>query len=1209
MVYEAFDREQGGRVALKVLDVRGAEALLRFKNEYRVMHDLRHPNLVALDALIEHEGTWFFTMELVDGVDFLTWVGLPELAMLAPTTVNLRDQKDSDLFRPALPLRSAPPTLDDHRLRAALAQLACGLEVIHASGKVHRDIKPSNVLVTPTGRVVILDFGLVLDVERSDRVTDVDEIVGTTEYMAPEQAGSAAISAAADWYSVGVILFQALTGHLPFSGARFDVLVDKRSRDAAPVGVLAPGAPRDLEALCRQLLHRDPGVRPRAEGVLAQLGVARSVAPAAVHAGSSSTFVGRQGELAALRTAFDDVRRGSGVTLFVQGESGIGKSALVRHFLDDLESADSSIVILSGRCYEQEQLPYKAFDGIVDALSWYLSHIDSVVAARLLPDDAALLARVFPVLRRVPAMSGVEEPRNKVHNPQELRTRAFAALRQILSRLAKRRPLVLFVDDFQWAEADSLALLVDVMHPPDPPPLFLMATLRDTTLTMVPEGLADVRHLRLPRLAPDEARELVSLLWPAACGNAATAEEITAESAGHPLFIQELVRHALARGEQTTGPLRLDEALRTRIARLDPETRTILEVVTIAGAPLPQRIVAEAIGLPSPSFTRRLAQLQDEHLVRDGGARASDSIEPYHDRVREAVVGHLSAEVRAEHHARLAAAWERAGASARDPLALVRHLAGAGQRDRAAHQARRAAQIADEALAFEQAAELYRIALRLGSYDEAEYCRLQIRLGDTLANAGRSAEAAELYLSAARGVDPGTRLECQRRAAEQFLISGHIERGLAALEAVLAQLGVSLHATPARALLSMLWQRLRLRLRGVRWKPKYATELPQRELTRLDVYRTVSLGLGMVDTIRGADFQARGLLLALRTGERRHVGRSLAFEATYLASQGRKSLARAYRLLEQAERIAKESSDPHLIAWVSAAGGVLRYFEGKFSAAETRLALAERLLLSTAGTTRDVNTLRIFRLFALRAIGAARELRRWLDDYVRDASRRGDRYAETTLSRSSNVVWLMEGSPDRARDDLERTSWTPPHGGFHLQHWYELRARCEIALYEGRLGETLSRAELGFAALKRSLLTRVQTVRAETHWLRARLTIAMDGPGDAGRIRAVARAARRLDRERMPFISVWSLLLQAALACRAGQSDRAETLLGDTVDLAAEHDMPLCAAVARRRRGELVGGDAGVRLVAQGDESMRALGIHDPTRMVELIAPGFTHRV
>jgi eukaryotic-like serine/threonine-protein kinase len=139
-VYEVLDREHDARLAAKVMRRLDAHVLYRFKREFRIVQELAHPNLAALGELHELGGLWFFTMELVDGVDFLH---------------HVRD-----------------PAFDEVRLRAALRQLCEALAFLHAHGKVHRDVKPTNVLVTPAGRVVLLDFGLSpMPIPASSRAT------------------------------------------------------------------------------------------------------------------------------------------------------------------------------------------------------------------------------------------------------------------------------------------------------------------------------------------------------------------------------------------------------------------------------------------------------------------------------------------------------------------------------------------------------------------------------------------------------------------------------------------------------------------------------------------------------------------------------------------------------------------------------------------------------------------------------------------------------------------------------------------------------------------------------------------------------------------------------------------------------------------------------------------------------------------------------
>ena len=260
----------------------GAVALLRFKHEFRTLLDVVHPNLVTLYELICDGQNWFLTMELLDGVDFLRYVrdDTPVNPLAAtPGSAPGRSASDegtegeltvgaagSDLETTALappereggpdpiprgPVSSGPTAPQGGpmspgrlaRLRAALGQLAEGIGGLHAAGKLHRDIKPSNVIVTRGGRVVLLDFGLAAEQDEEGQHRSTEEhLVGTAAYMAPEQAAGLPVSAASDWYSVGVMLFEALTGRLPFLGGVLEMLMDKQRFE--PPAPIAAGAGR-----------------------------------------------------------------------------------------------------------------------------------------------------------------------------------------------------------------------------------------------------------------------------------------------------------------------------------------------------------------------------------------------------------------------------------------------------------------------------------------------------------------------------------------------------------------------------------------------------------------------------------------------------------------------------------------------------------------------------------------------------------------------------------------------------------------------------------------------------------------------------------------------------------------------------------------------------------------------------------------------------
>ncbi|MGV3620644.1 MAG: serine/threonine-protein kinase PknK, partial [Archangium sp.] len=450
VVYEAIDRERDGRrVALKVLQRQDPDSLSRLKREFRALADVRHPNLAALYELSVDGDVWFFSLELIDGVDFMSWVRPhQQVSRDAPTAelgVTVRSPGASDEFEAS-------------RLESAFRQLVAGVAFLHSQGRLHRDLKPSNVLVTKEGRVVILDFGLVLELEGAPE-SDDGSIVGTAAYMAPEQAGSGVIGAAADWYAVGVMLFQALTGRVPFDGIGVQVLLDKQRRPSPSPRDFVPTLPPELDALCAGLLRRETAERFGAPELQRRFGGETRSTPR-LEAG----FVGRDAELDVLRESLKESRAGAPVVVTLTGVSGVGKSALVRRFVTEVDG-----VVLQGRCYERESVPYKALDSVIDALVRHLSTLSSEKVDALLPRDAAALVRMFPVLGKVRAFR--DAPLRDVKEATELRRRAVHALRELLGRIGDRSPLVVVIDDAQWGDADSAQVLQELIHGSDAPPV------------------------------------------------------------------------------------------------------------------------------------------------------------------------------------------------------------------------------------------------------------------------------------------------------------------------------------------------------------------------------------------------------------------------------------------------------------------------------------------------------------------------------------------------------------------------------------------------------------------------------------------------------------------------------------------------------------------------------------------------------------------
>ncbi|MEO6324715.1 MAG: protein kinase [Thermoanaerobaculia bacterium] len=1239
VVYQAFDRERNTVVALKTLLRADPAAIYRFKQEFRALADVVHPNLVALYELMSDGEQWFFTLELVDGVDFVTSVrgpseadpGRPGATLITPRAGNSAPWSGDDSGRaPATP--SEPTgTLDVLMLRHGLLQLAEGLIALHKARTLHRDIKPQNVLVTPEGRVVLLDFGLALELgpHRLHQSSGL-HTVGTPAYMSPEQASGMPIAEPSDWYSVGVILYEALTGRLPFEGRPLEILMNKQVLEPPAPHTLVEGVPEDLDKLCEELLRRDPTKRPTGDELLHRLLRGNALAPAPANRSSggrsaSARLVGRQRHLDSLNLALRSVRDGHQVTMLVDGPSGTGKSSLVRQFLGDLKRREKDVVVLSGRCYERESVPYKALDTMIDALSQHLKSLAPLEVEALLPRDVLALARLFPVLRRVESVAGARRRVLEIPDSQEFRRRAFAALRELLARLADRTTLVLTIDDLHWGDLDSAALLAELLRPPDPPTLLLVGCYRTEDATTSPflkalkqsAGAEQIQELHLAELTPAEAEDLVLLLLPEEGAEAkALARTIARESGGNPFFIDELVRFSQAENgvdgsRQTPDPsgASLRDVIQSRIDRLPADARTLLQIVAVAGEPVERTVARSAAGLDGEA-TSMLALLQAAHLLRTRGTRQVDGIETYHDQIRQTVLAGLSPETLAAHHRNLARALEASNTA--DPESLAVHFQGAGEVERAAEYVAKAASQANETLAFDRAARLFRTALELRPASPAEARGLLVKLGDALANAGRGAEAAEAYLRAAEGAQAADNLEYMRRAAEQFLRSGHIDRGLIALRTVLHAVGRKLAESPRKALASLLLQRAWIRLRGLSYVERDPTQIAAEVLTSIDICWSVAMGLGVVDTLRGSEFQARHLLLALKAGEPSRVARAMAIEVGYSATGGNRTHKRTEELIRKTAALAKRVDHPHALAFATFTAGLAAYLEGRWRNSHDLCEQAEGVLREKCTAVAwEVGNCMFYSLRSLFHLGELNELARRLPTFLKDVQERGDLYGETNLrTRIAYVPMLaadrVEGARQEVRQILDRWS----HQGFHLQHYFEVFGQVEIDLYAGDGPSAWNRLMERWPALRRSLFQRIQLIGIESYHLhgRAALAAAVSGLQSEALLAVAEKDAARIEREKTDWGHPFARMLSAGIAATRGEHARAVTLLVESEEAFTAGEMALYAIVARRCRGTLLGGTAGDLLTGEANSWMAQQGIVSSERMTALVAPGLFRR-
>lgn len=1177
VVYEAVDLQTGEEIAIKTLARIGPESLRRFKDEFRSLTDLVHPNLVALYELDVAAGHWFFTMERVRGSHFLEHV-----------------RPEGKRHEPAL--------------REAMKQLFAGVSALHAQGKIHRDLKPSNVMIESGSRVVVLDFGLVAELDAATGTTDAEKLSGTAIYMAPECISRAPLTPAADFYSIGVMLYEALAGHPPYVGPTSEVLREKQRREPRRLREVVLDLPPDLDELCYRLLRTQPAMRPSAEEVAIAMGW--STLPGSLVRPARAVLVGRQSEARDLAAALDETREGKLITVCVYGQSGIGKSALVDHVATRFVRRLGALVF-RGRCYERETMPYKALDAVVDGIARHMDELPEAELATLLPRDAWLLARVFPAM---PGSSPPDGASSEILEPRELRRRTAQALASLLAHLAAQTPLVIAIDDVQWGDADSAALLVELFRSAPTLPLLLILCcrspdfetspfLRQFLRSDSPSGGRDIRRVELGALPDEEARWLVTAI--AGDIGKVSASAIARHALGNPFLVHELSRSVSQMATDERGGDPFEAVLDARMAKLSEEARRLLEIVVVAGHPLEELTAAVAAGVAGQRW-RALLGLRAERLVLSRGAEPGVLLEAYHDRIREAVLGRIPPETRRRHHLTLA---ETLRSEVRvDPERVVEHYVGAGRPGLAVPFAMLAAERAAQALAFSRAASLFELVLDHGAgIDRAD---ILARLGRALSNGGRGGEAARRFEEAAREArqaKPESRAAADllRLSAEQYLRSGFVDQGLSTMRDVLSSVGAKIPGTPAQAVLGILAHRAAMRLRG--FEPPPSVSVTPQQRARLDAYWSAGLGLSMVDTIRSGLFQVRHQRLALATGDPLHVARAFASQIAFVASEGgSRNRARTKELLPRAESLAEAVGEPSLRALVALCGGVAAYFEHDFRRAWSSCRRAERICREQCvGVAWEITNTQIYGLWSLAQLGEMAELASLVPRMVAEARDRGDVFAATSLRLGlPNLIHLASDRPETALAEVEDAMRRWSATGFHSQHYFEILARTHVDLYRRDGAAAHARMEQAWPSLKRALLLRLQALRVELCHLRARAALAgaVDAPAArrAPLIALAERLSRRIEAEDFPSAPALAEALRAGVAVARGRDEEAFAALRTAVLGFERQGMMLLAATSRRAMGEL-SHDPGTCVAA--DAWMLSQGIASPERMTRLMLP------
>ena len=631
-------------------------------------------------------------------------------------------------------------------------------------------------------------------------------------------------------------------------------------------------------------------------------------------------LVGRADPLDRLRGVYDEAVAGAARTVFVSGESGIGKSCLVEEFLAGLGDRP---IILRGRCFERESVPYKAIDDLVDAMAETLRLRGADRIRDVLPEDFSAAALLFPVLGRL-LRDSVPLPEADLGNQQELQRRAFASLHGLLSRLAEERPVVVFVDDLQWGDLASVPFLSELMSP-SPRAVLFVATYRSENRDSSPvlRRLLDVGVHALHRfdemaLGPLSNDDLLSLAARSLGedGDVGSLRKVVEEAQGRPYFLQELLRWSRSDRDHA-GAVGLDDVIRARSMRLAEPARSLLHVLVVAGNPITWRM-AEAVAGVGSSRAKAASELRSGRFVRATGDGPLDRVQTYHDRVREAVASSLDDTVTAAIHRALADAFESAEvAEGIDRFALARHRflgRDEGTLSAAFQASVTAGREAVAAYADDQAFVFFDQALTVAAETNRPFdARLNREFGGVCARTGRMERATRHLRRALEGTeDPTARAGIRLALARVDL--GQLESEASVVETGLglAELGL---APPSASLGSVLTS-LGALVRGliVRRFGRVEGDPSRRSFLRAVVDLNTHLGLAAyfrMERVVLVESLLRAMAPAARLGPTRQLAEWYALGSTVLAILRKDRIAIGFkdRAMETARRVGNPASE------------------------------------------------------------------------------------------------------------------------------------------------------------------------------------------------------------------------------------------------------------------------------------------------------------
>ncbi|MEB3284134.1 MAG: protein kinase [Candidatus Sericytochromatia bacterium] len=619
VVWLVEDVDSGQRVALKrVADQLGEDGALRFKQEFRLMTQLRHPNCCRVHEYGQFEdGTPFFTMEVVPGK------GLDELIPMSEADV-----------------------------KKILPNLLAALGHVHDLGFVHRDLKSVNVRITPDGTLKLMDFGLIEYAGSSDL-----PITGTLGYVAPEIVQRSVVDGRADLYAVGILVFELLTGRLPFEYASRAEILKAHVGELAPrLSSVMPDCDPTVDNLVAKLLAKTPAERySTAADVMLALGFEAGRAGRSLLA---PPLVGRQAVTQTLGDAVRELKNAQrGTTLVLEGPPGIGKSRILREFRASLQ-VEGETPVVTGTARGEDSTPYAPFRevlrGLVPTLNEYVPEILSA--------QANLLSSLLPELS--------SEGAPPLEDASKEKLRLMGAVVELFGRLANRKGFVVILEDWHAADPLSRELLEFLQRNlADAPTVFAIST--RSAPAAAPSGASQDVRMPIGPLAFEDIREILNRMLAIATVPTQWVETLNQLAEGNPFHVERLLEYLVREkvvqptfaGWNTDTPIdparlprNLQGLLLRKLSELPEDAITVARVVAVLARGFDRPLLQELTGFPDDRLFEALDALQRQQILFQNDDKAYEWTQAL---FKEVVYESFTPEHRTAMHAKVAGALER----------------------------------------------------------------------------------------------------------------------------------------------------------------------------------------------------------------------------------------------------------------------------------------------------------------------------------------------------------------------------------------------------------------------------------------------------------------------------------------------------------------------------------------------------------------------